>query len=57
MPQLEEDKPLLALLGSSVEGNVETCLQIMQHQIALSAVQAPAAALEYAHGLRSAARH
>ena len=51
MPQLEEDKPLLALLGSSVDGNVETCLQIMQHQIALSAVQAPAAALEYARRL------
>ena len=51
MPQLEEDKPLLALLASSVDGNVETCLQIMQHQIGLSAVQAPAAAVEYARRL------
>ncbi len=51
MPQLEEDKPLLALLASSVDGNVETCLQIMQHQIALAAVQAPAAAVEYARRL------
>jgi DNA-binding PucR family transcriptional regulator len=51
MPQLEEDKTLLALLASSVDGNVETCLQIMQHQIVLSAVQAPAAAVEYARRL------
>ncbi len=51
IPQLEEDKPLLALLASSVEGNVETCLQIMQHRIDLSAVQAPAAAVEYARRL------
>jgi DNA-binding PucR family transcriptional regulator len=51
MPQLEEDKALLALLGSSVDGNVETCLQIMQHQIGLAAVQAPAAAVEYARRL------
>ncbi len=51
IPQLEEDKPLLALLASSVESNVETCLQIMQHRIDLSAVQAPAAAVEYARRL------
>jgi DNA-binding PucR family transcriptional regulator len=51
MPQLEEDKTLLALLASSVDGNVETCLQVMQHQIGLSAVQAPAAAVEYARRL------
>jgi DNA-binding PucR family transcriptional regulator len=51
MPQLEEDKPLLALLVSSVNGNVEMCLQIMQHRIVLSAVQAPAAAVEYARRL------
>jgi DNA-binding PucR family transcriptional regulator len=51
MPQLEEDKPLLAVLGSSVGSNVETCLQIMQHHIDLSAVQAPAAAVEYARRL------
>ena len=48
MPQLEEDKPLLALLASSVDGNVEMCLQIMQHRIGLSAARAPAAAVEYA---------
>ncbi|HSZ44327.1 MAG TPA: helix-turn-helix domain-containing protein [Streptosporangiaceae bacterium] len=51
MPELEEDKPLLALLTSSVDSNVDTCLQIMQHRIDLSAVQAPAAAVEYARRL------
>src|ERR1700735_2301107 len=48
IPQLEEDKPLLALLASSVDSNVDTCLQIMQHRIDVSAVQPPAAAVEYA---------
>ena len=48
IPELRDDKPVLALLSSSVHSNVGTCLQIMQHQIDLSAVQAPAAALEYA---------
>jgi len=48
IPELRGDKPVLALLASSVHSNVGTCLQIMQHQIDLSAVQAPAAALEYA---------
>jgi DNA-binding PucR family transcriptional regulator len=51
IPELEEDKPLLALLASSVDGNVDTCLQIMEHRIELSAVQAPAAAVEYARRL------
>jgi DNA-binding PucR family transcriptional regulator len=51
IPQLREDKPLLALLASSVDSNVDTCLQIMQHQIDLTAVQAPAAAVEYARRL------
>ena len=48
IPELHDDKPVLALLASSVHSNVGTCLQIMQHQIDLSAVHAPAAALEYA---------
>ena len=48
IPELRDDKPVLALLASSVHSNVGTCLQVMQHQIDLSAVQAPAAALEYA---------
>ena len=51
IPQLRNDKPLLALLASSVDSNVDTCLQIMQHQIDLAAVQAPAAAVEYARRL------
>jgi hypothetical protein len=51
IPQLREDKPVLALLGSSVDSNVETCLQILQHRINLSAVQAPVAAMEYARRL------
>ena len=48
IPELHDDKAVLALLASSVHSNVGTCLQIMQHQIDLSAVQAPAASLEYA---------
>ena len=41
------DKPLLALLAASVD----TCLQVMQHRIDLTAVAAPAAAVEYARRL------
>jgi DNA-binding PucR family transcriptional regulator len=48
IPELRDDQAVLDLLASSVDSNVSTCLQIMQHQIDLSAVQAPAASLEYA---------
>src|SRR3984957_17738458 len=48
IPELRDDQAVLDLLASSVHSNVGTCLQIMQHQIDLSAVQAPAASLEYA---------
>jgi hypothetical protein len=51
IPQLRDDKPLLALLASSVDSNVDTCLQIMQHRIDLADVAAPAAAVEYARRL------
>jgi PucR-like helix-turn-helix protein/diguanylate cyclase with GGDEF domain len=51
IPQLRDDKPVLALLASSVDSNVDTCLQIMQHQIDLTDVAAPAAAVEYARRL------
>ncbi len=51
VPQLDDDTPALALLASSVDSNVETCLQIMRHRIDLAAVQAPAAAVEYARRL------
>jgi PucR C-terminal helix-turn-helix domain/GGDEF-like domain len=48
IPQLRDDLPVQALLESSVHSNVDTCLQVMRHQIDLDAVQAPAAAVEYA---------
>jgi PucR C-terminal helix-turn-helix domain/GGDEF-like domain len=48
IPELHDDKAVLALLTSSVHSNVGTCLQIMQHQIDLSAARAPTASLEYA---------
>ena len=48
IPELRDDQVVLALLDSSVQSNVGTCLQIMQHQIDLSVVRAPAASLEYA---------
>ena len=51
IPQLDDDKPLAVLLASSVDSNVVTCLQILQHQIDLAAVRAPASALEYARRL------
>jgi hypothetical protein len=51
IPQLNDDKPLVVLLASSVDSNVGTCLQILQHQIDLAAVQAPASAMEYARRL------
>jgi DNA-binding PucR family transcriptional regulator len=51
IPELRDDKVVLALLASSVHSNIGTCLQILQHQIELSDVCAPAAALEYARRL------
>src|SRR5712691_2768347 len=51
IPQLRGDKPVPALLASSVDSNVGTCLQIMQHRIDLAVVRAPAAAVEYARRL------
>jgi DNA-binding PucR family transcriptional regulator len=51
IPQLDDDKPLVALLASSVDSNVGTCLQIMLHRIDLAAVRAPASAVEYARRL------
>jgi PucR C-terminal helix-turn-helix domain len=51
IPQLRDDQPLLALLASSVGSNVDTCPQIMEHRMDLTAVAAPAAAVEYARRL------
>ena len=48
IPELHDNQAVLALLASSVHSNVGTCLQVMQHQIDLADVAAPAAALEYA---------
>ena len=51
IPQLDHDKPLRALLASSIDSNVDACLQIMQHRIDLAAVRAPTVAVEYARRL------
>jgi len=48
IPELHDDQPVLTLFASSIHSNVGTCLQIMQHQIDLADVRAPAASLEYA---------
>ena len=48
IPQLSGDKLVLALLRSSVQSNIDTCLQVMRHQIDLAAVRAPTASVEYA---------
>jgi hypothetical protein len=51
IPELRDDKPVLALLASSVDSNVYTLLQVVQHRIDLTTVRAPAAAVEYARRL------
>ena len=51
IPQLRDDRPVLALLVSSVDSNIDTCLQIMRSRIGLDAVRAPTAAVEYARRL------
>src|ERR1700753_3929085 len=48
IPELRDDNGLLALLTSSVHSNIGTCLQILQHQIELDQVRAPAPARESA---------
>jgi transposase-like protein len=51
IPQLRADKPVLALLAASVDGNVATCLHVLRHGIDLANVRPPAAAEEYARRL------
>jgi PucR C-terminal helix-turn-helix domain/GGDEF-like domain len=51
IPELRDDTPVLALLASSVNSNVDTSLQIMQYRIDLASVEAPVAAVEYARRL------
>ena len=48
IPELHDDQTVLALFASSIHSNISTCLQIMQHQIDLADVRAPAASLEEA---------
>src|SRR5216683_7823328 len=51
IPQLRSDKRVLSLLEASVAENVATMLHVLQHDIDLEQVHAPAAAEEYARRL------
>jgi DNA-binding PucR family transcriptional regulator len=51
IPELRGDARIVELLGASVEGNVDTVLHALQHDIAVQRVEAPTAALEYARRL------
>ena len=55
IPELRGDAVLMELLGTSVEGNVDTILHALRYEIAVERVEAPTAALEYAAGWHSAA--
>ena len=51
IPELRGDAALMELLGTSVEGNVDTILRALRYDIAVERVEAPTAALEYARRL------
>jgi hypothetical protein len=51
IPELRGDPALVELLGTSVEGNVDTLLHALRYDIAVERVEAPTAALEYARRL------
>ena len=51
IPELRGDARSIELLGASVEGNVDTLLHALSHDIAVERVEAPTAALEYARRL------
>src|SRR5246127_5018528 len=51
IPELRGDAQLMELLGSSVEGNVDTVLHAMRYDIAVERIEAPTTALEYARRL------
>jgi DNA-binding PucR family transcriptional regulator len=51
IPELRGDARTIELLGASVEGNVDTLLHALRHDIAVERVEAPTAALEYARRL------
>jgi len=49
--ELKGDERILQLLGSSIEGNVDTILHILQHGIGMDQVEPPSAAIEYSRRL------
>ena len=51
IPELRGDARTIELLGASVEGNVDTILHALRHDIAVERITPPAAALEYARRL------
>ena len=51
IPELRGDAALVELLGTSVDGNVDTILRALRYDIAVERVEAPTAALEYARRL------
>ena len=51
IPELRGDTQIVELLGTSVEGNVDTMLYALSYDIAVERVEAPTAALEYARRL------
>jgi DNA-binding PucR family transcriptional regulator len=51
IPELRGDAALVELLGTSVEGNVDTILHALRYDIAVERVEAPTTALEYARRL------
>ena len=51
IPELRGDAALMELLGTSVEGNLDTVLHALRYDIAVERVEAPTAALEYARRL------
>ena len=51
IPELRGDVGLVELLGTSVEGNVDTVLHALRYDIAVDRIEAPTAALEYARRL------
>lgn len=51
IPELRGDARTIELLDASVEGNIETLLHALRHDIAVERVEAPTAALEYARRL------
>jgi DNA-binding PucR family transcriptional regulator len=51
IPELRSDARTIDLLGASVEGNVDTLLHALRHDIAVERIEPPTAALEYARRL------